>query len=357
MSRLSTRRQAGMDNSYTLGQPAGQMGQRHHVRLTSDVVDYEPHPSPDDFNMRHVLEVFPLLGKKSEGYLCTQGCGGGLTHFSHPSTFHALDFRCPVGTPVVAVGAGRVVEVRQACCVSGILVANLFQWNALTIELDNDGSDDDESDDETTTRNSSPGSAAPAPAPPPSPRSVPVREEPVLSSSSADASSKAFSFSFSIPETESAAPRADTAAAASASTRLRGRGRGRLLIEYVHIKPHSTTLKVGDRVQAGQVICLTGDVGFCPEPHLHIEAHAEDTPQAPSVRVAWRDNRDGSVYFPEAGSWYGPNGPIASSPSPLSTPLPLCTPCMKKEGGNDILELVIPPDEAPCQTRYAGICY
>jgi murein DD-endopeptidase MepM/ murein hydrolase activator NlpD len=33
----------------------------------------------------------------------------------------------------------------------------------------------------------------------------------------------------------------------------------------------SATVKVGDRVQEGQVICLSGDVGFCPTPHLHIQ--------------------------------------------------------------------------------------
>jgi hypothetical protein len=43
-----------------------------------------------------------------------QGMGGHFTHY-HASTYHAVDFRCPVGTPVLAVAAGTVTEVKQVC--------------------------------------------------------------------------------------------------------------------------------------------------------------------------------------------------------------------------------------------------
>ena len=46
-------------------------------------------------------------------------------------------------------------------------------------------------------------------------------------------------------------------------------------VEYVHIKKSSAAVAPGDRVTAGQPICLSGDVGFCPSPHLHIQVNPE----------------------------------------------------------------------------------
>jgi murein DD-endopeptidase MepM/ murein hydrolase activator NlpD len=47
-------------------------------------------------------------------------------------------------------------------------------------------------------------------------------------------------------------------------------------IEYVHIKQSSASVKVGDRVVTGQPLCLSGDVGFCPSPHLHIQVRSQE---------------------------------------------------------------------------------
>ena len=104
------------------------------VTLSSDIVEWNPHPSPKDDSLGFIMPVFPLGG--SGTYLVSQGCGGGLTHFAHPSTYHALDFECSLGTPVVAVASGVVVDVRQKCSCSGIHVSNLFQWNSITIEVE-----------------------------------------------------------------------------------------------------------------------------------------------------------------------------------------------------------------------------
>ena len=45
------------------------------------------------------------------------------------------------------------------------------------------------------------------------------------------------------------------------------------VVEYLHIMPGSVKLRVGDRVAAGDILCLSGNVGFAPEPHVHIEVH------------------------------------------------------------------------------------
>lgn len=55
--------------------------------------------------------------------------------------------------------------------------------------------------------------------------------------------------------------------------------------EYVHVAHRSHRVRQGERVQEGQPICASGDVGFCPEPHLHIELHLDSKPSSPSVRL------------------------------------------------------------------------
>ena len=57
-----------------------------------------------------------------------------------------------------------------------------------------------------------------------------------------------------------------------------------VVVEYVHIQPGSALVKVGDAVVAGQALCLSGGVGFAPEPHLHIEVHSPDDMRGPSLR-------------------------------------------------------------------------
>ena len=66
--------------------------------------------------------------------------------------------------------------------------------------------------------------------------------------------------------------------------------------EYVHLA--SSSCKVGDRVRKGDVIGETGAVGFCPEPHLHLEVHASAAKDAPSVPLRFGDR------VPRAGEWW-----------------------------------------------------
>eukprot|EP00978_Attheya_sp_CCMP212_P016301 scaffold42574_cov65-Attheya_sp.AAC.4 len=74
-------------------------------------------------------------GQKKEtepAFLCTQGVGGQLTHF-FSGNLHAIDCRCKVGTPILAVEDGEVVEVLDGSMLSGIGVSNMFSWNSFMI--------------------------------------------------------------------------------------------------------------------------------------------------------------------------------------------------------------------------------
>ena len=138
----------------TLEQPPSPSSSPEDWPLKSDVQVWTPHLHPDDEHTRCI--GFPLLcrgdnhgkgGSDSNicndqnlptSYLCTQSEGGVLTHF-FAGNYHALDFACPVGTPLLAVADGVVVEAHARYQrVSGIDVANLFQWNAIMLRVDND---------------------------------------------------------------------------------------------------------------------------------------------------------------------------------------------------------------------------
>jgi len=52
-----------------------------------------------------------------------------------------------------------------------------------------------------------------------------------------------------------------------------------------------------------------GIAGFCPTPHLHIEAHLSPQPGAPSVPMAWVSGTTGGGQFsPQAGAMYSGQG-------------------------------------------------
>lgn len=106
------------------------------ISIDSDVQVWNRHPKPGDTHRRSI--GFPLAGPGP--YLCTQGVGGQLTHF-FSGNLHAIDFRCPVGTPLLAVGDGTVVEANDENTLTGVSVKNLFQWNSIMIQLDSEDDD------------------------------------------------------------------------------------------------------------------------------------------------------------------------------------------------------------------------
>ena len=100
------------------------------VKVESDVQEWSQHPNPMDSHPQ--VMGFPLLGGP---FLCTQGEGGQLTHF-FKGNLHAIDFRCDVGTPLLAVADGIVIEACASNTLTGIAVSNLFTWNSIMIQLD-----------------------------------------------------------------------------------------------------------------------------------------------------------------------------------------------------------------------------
>lgn len=100
------------------------------TRIESDVQEWDKHPKPNDEHPEPLL--LPLQGGP---FLCTQGENGELTHF-FSGNLHAIDFRCPVGTPLVAVGDGVVVDAKDSNTLTGISVSNLFEWNSILLLID-----------------------------------------------------------------------------------------------------------------------------------------------------------------------------------------------------------------------------
>eukprot|EP00977_Amphora_coffeiformis_P020661 scaffold8374_cov175-Amphora_coffeaeformis.AAC.100 len=187
--------------------------------LVSDVQVWNKHPNPDDQTDRTV--GFPLQGGP---FLCTQGEGGQLTHF-FSGNLHAIDFRCPEGTPLLAAGDGTVVEAKDEHRLTGVAVLNLYEWNSILIRLDHDGKATDQKP---------------------------------------------------------------------------------LYVEYVHIA--TSSVKAGDHVSRGQVIGMSGSVGFSPEPHLHFAAYHSPEPTAPTVRVRFQGEKD--AFLPIAGCYYNADGQV-----------------------------------------------
>ena len=218
--------------------------------IDSDVQDWSEHPNPED---EHTQTLgFPLGG--SGPYLCTQGENGSLTHF-FSGNLHAIDFRCPIGTDVVAVADAVVVEVSHEETLSGIATSNLFKWNSVMLKVI------DTRSDETS---------------------------------------------------------GNTAESGDGKDETHGRellkNEDDLYVEYVHVNAGSACVSVGQVVKKGEKVCESGNVGFSPEPHLHFTAFRSRDATAPTVRVRFLGARD-TPFLPVAGKWYDASGEAKEPPA------------------------------------------
>lgn len=202
------------------------------IQLESDVQEWRRHTHPND---THTCTIgFPFQTTTTQtSFLCTQGEHGSLTHF-FSGNYHAIDFRCDVGTPLVAVADGIVMQVKTDSSVTGIAVSNLFQWNSILLQV-------------TTSKTES--------------SSIIPQEN--------------WKQCFEMDD-----PRVDCCEFAD----------GPLFVEYVHIQ--SAFVEPGTRVTAGQWIGESGSIGFSPEPHLHLAAYRSAEDGAPTCRVFFHVNND-----------------------------------------------------------------
>lgn len=83
-----------------------------------------------------------------------------------------------------------------------------------------------------------------------------------------------------------------------------------IFVEYVHIAANSCPHQVGDRVQAGDVLCTAGDVGFCPTPHLHLQVHLDSASDALTVPFCFKSIDGDRRFVPQASKFYGPTGEV-----------------------------------------------
>lgn len=88
-----------------------------------------------------------------------------------------------------------------------------------------------------------------------------------------------------------------------------------IVAEYVHIRAGTAWVKPGERVQAGQPLCESGDIGFAAEPHLHIELHAVADPEGPSLPLQFSSGI--ADFVPFAGRWYNVDGQASTGAPPL----------------------------------------
>jgi biotin carboxyl carrier protein len=276
----------------------------------SDIVDgvgfgeqqqqQQRHQQQRDSALAHTNKVhrppafpFPLGG--AGPFLCSQGACGCFTHF-YSGTMHAIDLSCPVGTPVLAVGAGTIVEVKDSTNVSGIHASHLFEWNSIMLRVD-------EHDENTKTKKkrkngggggggggSEVASSLPASVMVAGPPSAPSNQNQKSSGVAAPAPPAAYLAAKEEAETEQeAAP---------------------IYVEYVHIASGSAVVKVGDVVRQGDLLCRSGDVGFCPTPHLHIQVHRDARQDAPTAPFCFFCKDQDTTYVPSAGRWYSADGPV-----------------------------------------------
>jgi len=82
------------------------------------------------------------------------------------------------------------------------------------------------------------------------------------------------------------------------------------IVEYLHVLPGSARVRKGDRVREGEEVCRSGDVGFAPEPHLHVELHDASDPGGPSVPLLFNPV---APFLPRAGFWYSAIGEVPSA--------------------------------------------
>lgn len=144
-------------------------GSWSNVEIESDIQPITSHPYPTDTHLYTMHFPFQSIKNNINDdnnnptsscsiALCIQSEKGELTHF-FKGNYHAIDFACPIGTPLYSPIHGTIVSICQhrvnnhnssreentqayaSIEVSGIAATNMFQWNSIMIQVADDTND------------------------------------------------------------------------------------------------------------------------------------------------------------------------------------------------------------------------
>ena len=141
-----------------------QYGSWSNVEIESDIQPITYHPYPNDthlYTMHFPFQSTININNDDNNnnpnstycatFQCIQSEKGELTHF-FKGNYHAIDFACPIGTPLYSPVNGTVVSVCQHRVsndnsnddgnggsilleVGGIAATNMFHWNSIMIQV------------------------------------------------------------------------------------------------------------------------------------------------------------------------------------------------------------------------------
>lgn len=77
------------------------------------------------------------------------------------------------------------------------------------------------------------------------------------------------------------------------------------MANYFHLKKNGSKVKVGDKVEAGQVIALSGNTGWSSGPHLHFQVYAFDKDmEVKSIPTKFKQEEGKAVYLKKSREGY-----------------------------------------------------
>ncbi|MFZ6741973.1 M23 family metallopeptidase [Undibacterium sp. JH2W] len=82
--------------------------------------------------------------------------------------------------------------------------------------------------------------------------------------------------------------------------------------DYFHLLQNSSQVQPGMRVQAGQVLALSGNSGYSATPHLHFHVQLNQNGTIISLPFHFRNSHDG-IFTPRYQSWLIPDAPTLNA--------------------------------------------
>ena len=86
---------------------------------------------------------------------------------------------------------------------------------------------------------------------------------------------------------------------------------------YHHLAPQGAKVKVGQRVEEGEVIALSGNTGFTDTPHLHFMAYRLVGGQRESFPMLFKSGRDDPFFIAPEAKYLAPGGKPKPDEGPL----------------------------------------